>query len=59
MYKQKLLLRYNRLESWSWGAINEQYKYTHHGLCVDKLLSHRGSIKYGYNNWNKASMTIV
>ncbi|XP_022172137.1 teneurin-a isoform X1 [Myzus persicae] len=47
--------RFNRLESWSWGAINEQYKYTHHGLCVEKLLSHRGPVKYLYNNWNKIS----
>ncbi|XP_050530422.1 teneurin-a isoform X1 [Daktulosphaira vitifoliae] len=47
--------RFNRLESWSWGAINEHYKYTHHGLCIEKFLSHRGPIKYIYNAWNRIS----
>ncbi|KAL0125856.1 hypothetical protein PUN28_004718 [Cardiocondyla obscurior] len=47
--------RFNRIESWKWGASDESYSYDRHGQLAEITNSKDGTKRYTYNDFNMLS----
>ncbi|KAG5320005.1 TENA protein, partial [Acromyrmex heyeri] len=47
--------RFNRIDSWKWGASDESYAYDRHGQLAEITNSKDGTKRYTYNDFNMLS----
>lgn len=47
--------RFNRIQTWQWGASNESYNYDRRGQLSEVTNSQDGTKRYSYNNFNGLS----